>query len=459
MRLKLILFIFLSAVRLIRLMAVFSFIIFHFLSCQRETEPLQNPQVSLTVEDVSCTETWLRIEVRSMKEEVRIELSRNDSTIQLLNSSTSFDSLIYDSGLLPNREYAYTVKATDAENRLTQLTRTATTMDTTSHNFTWQSWTFGAKGSSVLYDVAIISPQDIWCVGEIHTEETDQFDSLGNWIQPYNAVHWDGNEWELKRIYFPAVCGQTNLSPYAAKAIFAFGGGQVWISSSGDKIAILKENIQIDQFCIPQNVSMSINKMWGTSSGDLYVVGSNGMIAHYDGQTWQRIESGTDLDVQDIWGEKNEVTGEYQVIAIASEPLITLEKMILQIKPNISNISVEGTNGFIQSIWFIPERKFYLIGSGVYCTHSVNQTNWKDVSDGLPSYYRECIHGVELNDIFIAGHYGLIAHWNGVSWKSYSDMPGKYYSIMLKENLSIAVGVESTDFIGGDGVISMGIRN
>ena len=45
-----------------------------------------------------------------------------------------------------------------------------------------------------------------------------------------------------------------------------------------------------------------MNKIWGTSSQDLYVVGYGGNIAHYNGSSWTKIESGTDLDIQDIWG-------------------------------------------------------------------------------------------------------------------------------------------------------------
>jgi hypothetical protein len=55
-------------------------------------------------------------------------------------------------------------------------------MDTTSHNFTFESWTFGTIGSSVLYDVAIINPPaggeagetQIWAVGEIMIADTSQ---------------------------------------------------------------------------------------------------------------------------------------------------------------------------------------------------------------------------------------------------------------------------------------------
>ncbi len=41
-----------------------------------------------------------------------------------------------------------------------------TTMDTTSHNFTWQTFTFDKHSSSVLNEVAIIDENNIWAVGK-----------------------------------------------------------------------------------------------------------------------------------------------------------------------------------------------------------------------------------------------------------------------------------------------------
>ncbi len=48
------------------------------------------------------------------------------------------------------------------------------TLDTTSNNFTWQTFTFGDAdaGSSEIYDAAIISEDNIWCVGEVNVNDT-----------------------------------------------------------------------------------------------------------------------------------------------------------------------------------------------------------------------------------------------------------------------------------------------
>jgi hypothetical protein len=58
------------------------------------------------------------------------------------------------------------------------------TLDTMDFQFSWEIFEFGEKSGSYLNDVAIISENIIWAVGEIYTEDSYTYDSLGNWIQP-----------------------------------------------------------------------------------------------------------------------------------------------------------------------------------------------------------------------------------------------------------------------------------
>ena len=73
----------------------------------------------------------------------------------------------------------------------------------------------------MLYDVAIINENNIWAVGEIMIADTSQ-----NGYTTYNAVHWDGSEWELKRIPY-YYNGQTFYHGHY-KAIFAFNENDIW---------------------------------------------------------------------------------------------------------------------------------------------------------------------------------------------------------------------------------------
>ncbi|MFZ1279327.1 MAG: glucosyl transferase, partial [Ignavibacteriaceae bacterium] len=278
---------------------LFVIVVFMLNSCSTTEPPLPPEEeppkaIKLKMLEVSCTEAFISISAGDTVLPVNITLKKDDAAMFSF-ILTQTDTTVIDTTLQPDITYVYQTTALIKGKEENSDTLQVKTLPTTSHNFTWQTFDFGNPnyGSSVLNDVAIIDENNIWAVGEIYADTTGQ---------AYNAVHWNGGIWELKKIYFPTVCGSTDLTPYPAKAIFAFDNGEIWISSSGDKIAILENGIQIDKFCLPSNVSMSINKIWGSSSNDLYIVGNGGNIAHYQNGSWSKIESGTTTNINDIWG-------------------------------------------------------------------------------------------------------------------------------------------------------------
>jgi len=428
-------------------------------SCNKPTEPAKE-SISVTVEDVSCTEAWLRISDNNYSGNVTVVVKRDDTDALTINLNNA-DTIVVDDGLLPNKAYTFkAVKMMGSNVIEASKPVTAVTLDTTSHNFTWQTFEFGQHSSSVLYDVAIIDENNIWAVGEIYMK-----DSLGNYDHnAYNAVHWDGSEWNLKRIYFPTVCGSTSVTAYPAKAIFAFDDGQIWISSSGDKIARLQNGVQLDKYCLPPNVSMSINKLWGSSPNDLYAVGNGGNIAHWNGSSWKKIESGTNLNIVGIWGDFNPKSLETEIICIAGESIPGIQfKMFKLNKNGTSNIKTDGIEQLASTCWFIAGKKYYVAGEGIKYTYMLN-TPWKSEKNVNPDDFGRRIKGQTLIDIFTAGIYGLISHYNGYSWKHYtgSEVPyfqGWYGSVDTKGNTIVTVGHIQYSIVDIKGIITIGKRN
>ncbi|HRN27977.1 MAG TPA: glucosyl transferase, partial [Ignavibacteriaceae bacterium] len=267
------------------------------------------PTLTIELDDVSCIEAWLQLKTKDLDLPAELTLKQYNPTgdslshIFVLNTQ---DSLLYIDSLLPNQNYSFRV--TSSQYQVSSIQQPVITMDTTSHNFTFQSWTFGTVGSSVLYDVAIINENNIWAVGEIMIADTSI-----NGYTTYNAVHWDGNQWELKRIpyYF------NNQTFYGAiRAIFAFKENDIWFGTGN----MIHWN-GIDYISVYVGLGMTINKIWGSSNQDVYIVGNNGSIAHYNGSNWQRIESGTTLNINDIWGDFNEKTQKWEVLAVCGNIL------------------------------------------------------------------------------------------------------------------------------------------
>jgi hypothetical protein len=142
----------------------------------------QNSNLTLSLHSAGVTSVNLNVEPEDSLSSFTFELTRDDSIVQTL--SIQSDTIIKDNGLNPNTTYTYTGYWMDGTKRVGESNiLSVTTMDTTSHNFTWEIDTLGEYGS-YLNDVWIVDENDIWVVGEIITDS--------GW---YNLAKWDGLNW------------------------------------------------------------------------------------------------------------------------------------------------------------------------------------------------------------------------------------------------------------------------
>jgi hypothetical protein len=314
-----------------------------------------------------------------------------------------------------------------------------TTLDTTSHNFTFQTWTFGEHSSSALYDVAIINENNIWAVGEIYMK-----DSLG---QPdskrYNAVIWNGNNWNVVRIPYYY---QGSDFYHPIQSVYAFGPDDIWFCGNG---VVHWDGNNFLPIPIPSNVwgPYQMNKLWGSSNNDLYAVGNGGNIAHWDGVKWSKIESGTDLNFRDIYGTVNLKTNKQEIIAVCSRNN-PLAKAIYKIEDNTAfELSTNPIKWELYSCWFVPNKHYYLVGSGIYEKIFLSESEWKNQPLDITHYGTIKVRGNGVNDVFIVGSFGEFLHFNGNSWKSYinemGSFNGSYYSVFSKNQLAVSVGYGS----------------
>ena len=411
------------------------------------TEPPGNQTLTLKLEDVSCTEAWIQLTTNNLQLPTTINILKNNTVAQTFSLSTQ-DTLLYIDSLLPNQTYKFKVVLTNNPQPTsypqppTSNEVSVTTMDTTSHNFTWQTFTFGdaGAGSSTLYDVAIIDENNIWAVGEIY-----MLDSLGR-PDPnaYNAVHWDGTKWELKRIYTYSACSSIDYAPL--KSIYAFAENHIVVTSGGG-LWWFDGKKWNSECSINPLLTGAINKLWGSSSNDLYAVGNNGNIAHWDGRKWTKIESGTDLDFLDIYGANDTKTNNQQILAVCSRNL-PLDKGIYKIEGNTAiEIPSEPIQWQLAGVWFIPNRHYYVVGAGIYEKNFLTDSKWKENALDITHYITPKIRGNNLNDVFAVGAFGEALHFNGVSWRSYIEETGinsgGYFSVSLVNNTLTAVGYKN----------------
>jgi hypothetical protein len=423
----------------------FFLILFFFpqLSCNttEPPDPKPDPALNLELEDVSCTEAWITLTTNNLQLPATLNLIKDNTITKTINLQTA-DTLLYIDSLLPNTSYQYQVTSIQSATGgpATSNELSVTTLDTTSHNFTWQTFTFGDIGNSVLFDVAVIPENNIWCVGEIRIADNSP---IG--YTRYSYVKWNGDEWELGKLkYFPLGSIGDSITT-TGLSVFAFNDDDVWISGG----AVFHWNGSIWKVYYNTGADGS-NKIWGTNSNNLYFVGRNGNIIHYNGSQWTKIESWTNVDLKDVWGSPDG-----KVVWVSGR--VDLSKSVLiKIVDGQANIVFEDhypwqikkgrISGGILSIW-TNSTNFLYVTTPITVYRCLSNTD----GEGREIYpYDDYlnggtvkIRGTATNDIVTSGSNSSILHYNGLGWKRYEELNDEQtylWSSDKKENITVSVG-------------------
>ncbi|NQU68438.1 MAG: hypothetical protein HQ510_10890 [Candidatus Marinimicrobia bacterium] len=317
-------------------------------------------------------------------------------------------------------------------------------MDTTSHDFVWEIDTLGIYGS-YLNDVAIVDENNIWVVGNIETDEGE-----------YNAAHWDGSEWELIGIM------SNTLNLYS---IFSFSENDIWVTDTSSPIH-WDGNEWTLYHLQNMGIHVSVNHLWGTSSSDMYFVGLQGAIVHYDGTDFVQMESGTNVKLKDVNGTQDgehvfTVGWDYSGESVALE----LDHSNWNIISSSNNfVPQNGNYGKIQTVDLISDTANFATRAGLvkYNYHTkVFSLQYSDLDYFSYFSFTESLSNSE-NDILLVGLWFAFLHYNGVGW--YSDFTilnyygdGNIYAkgADFKDNFAVVVGYCCG---GGHAIVGRGYR-
>jgi hypothetical protein len=241
----------------------------------------------------------------------------------------------------------------------------------------------------------------------------------------------------------------TSLPPLYG--IFAFSANDIWLSA-GDPIHGDGNNWTLyDVRLITGFDTLSLEKCWGTDSSQMYFVGLHGSFIHYSNGTWTKIESGTTLDIHDIYGayKPYSLFGKWEILAVASSYTPSRqERKLLRIYPVTNAVSPVDTSGLaidVQSVWFVPNQHYYVVGSGIHQKSSLSDPRWSVYSPGeVTSYASSKIRGQGTNDVFVVGSFCEVVHFNGSTWYNYrNEIPfanGAFGGVDIKGNTAVIVG-------------------
>ncbi|NJO18307.1 MAG: choice-of-anchor D domain-containing protein [Thioploca sp.] len=178
-----------------------------------------------------------------------------------------------------------------------------------------------------------------------------------------------------------------------------------------------------------QSRSIQFQTVWGTAKNDVFALGYHGVIFHYNGTTWQEMDTGTVSHLYGLWGSSGR-----DVFAVGAEGTI------LHYNGSTWTTMDSGTVYPLAGVWGSSSRNLFAVGDGGTLLHYDGQT-WSTVNSGtgLPL---NGIWGSSSNDVFVVGGRGTLLHYNGKDWSTLnSGVSTPIYSIWGSSNRDIfAVG-------------------
>ena len=396
-------------------------LIFNLTSCVKSTEPLyEHGKVKLIAETTAASFLRMKLEITTEQKYDAFKVERDGHTVRE-STITGTDTVFYDGGLEPQSAYNYKAFLLRKGHMVdTSRSMTVNTTAATSHEFTWRVDTLGDYGS-ILRDVAVISPTDVWAVGNLEMDPTGTGER-------YTAVHWDGSNFDYYEVAFVGY-GGVIYYPYI-RAVHAFSANDVWFFPNLDSYA----HFDGDNWTTGHQGFGLINDVWGESSSDFYCVGEDGAIVHYDGSQFTKMESGTTEDLYDIKGIVDPESGKLYLWAIGLRTLLVYDGDSWQLvmsrgKPFFSEKYT------IPRALFVSDSKNVVLscfGGGSSILYILDYLNYKNFFPLIEhEYFAYGIAGSSLNNFIIGSHYVGIEYFNGVTIKNHPNLLGPGYIMGL----------------------------
>lgn len=167
------------------------------------------------------------------------------------------------------------------------------TPELTNHIFTWSTDTLGLRNSRI-NDVAVVSENDIWVVGQFNLPDPDSsYDGSG--IERFSIALWDNIGWQFKSVRFGS----------EVQSIHYFDENDIWVCSynpvhwNGEEwtyhhlegMGVISEGY--------------VTELWGNASNDMYFAGTKGVLVHYDGTMFTKINTNTMITLSSIVGDES----------------------------------------------------------------------------------------------------------------------------------------------------------
>jgi hypothetical protein len=181
---------------------------------------------------------------------------------------------------------------------------------------------------------------------------------------------------------------------------------------------------------LPQNDI--ICGMWGFSASDIFAVGDNGLILHFDGASWTMMSSPTSNHLHGIWG-----TAHNNIYAVGANCTIVHYDGFAWHRETYTS---SGTQ--LYGVWGSGPSDVWVVGTAQQMYH------WDGSSWGRSPWGTACdlygVHGTSSSNLYVVGtqnSYCLALHYDGTTWtKSVMTTPGTLHSVWVSPDNRVFAG-------------------
>ncbi len=421
------------------------------ISCEKldiSTGIFRKPDYNFMAEDVGVKEAWIRLRYPATGIYKKIRLYRD--TTMIFEGIPTIDTTLYDSLLTPHTRYLYYLMGKSEKSDFEKIKEiSVTTLDTTSHNITWQVFEFYVTESGYIKDIAILNENDIWIVGHYNPTNHSGF--------VIGALHWTGKGWARVQVPFQWCPYNTLVYPSIYSVKFDNNGVPYFLWGMS-LTHYVNKNFYFD--CSLYNIfSYAATSMYIFSDNEIYIGGHYGEFAYFRNNSWTYYQVPVQTFCSDIWGIHESVTNEKIIMAVYYTPFQGDSAKIYKYKNNqLEVINQKGLPLSCGSIWSPNGKRWYVGSGGLYYSNNLKK-GWKYMQGSNLVGFINKVRGNDLNDIFIVGNDGKIAHWNGSSWKTFFNINGSFLSLDVKNDIIVAGGNLQFGFVVGNPIVVIGRRN
>jgi hypothetical protein len=166
-----------------------------------------------------------------------------------------------------------------------------------------------------------------------------------------------------------------------------------------------------------------LESIWGASSNNVWFVGINGTIFHWDGSTISKDSIPFNIPENADPVYNLEVTGNgedevYFMLTARPQSGSSYYEIYYLFKKDLNGWQLlDSTSVYLNHVWMGPASTLYVFGDGVYSYHS----NAMELLF-FESYHVLGLYGVSENNLFAVGGSSKVYHFDGTDWFQFKEL-------------------------------------